>query len=89
MEEDNTYLSSLGMRVTSPEVNVAHSSWTATVSDWRLQDVDLHCSEPTFVYMPHCPRSLHETLLSKNEASLENLLILSNDLAAYAEKWVV
>lgn len=26
--------------------------------------------------------------MSKNKASLENLLILSNDLAAYAEKWV-
>ena len=38
--------------------------------------------------MPHCPRSLYEQLLERNNDTLENILLLSNQLNLYAERYV-
>jgi hypothetical protein len=52
-----------------------------TLQDFHLDAIDL-----TFLYMPHCPRSLYEQLLDRNKDQLHNLVLLSNDLSLYAER---
>lgn len=37
--------------------------------------------------MPHCPRWLYEKLLERNEDHLNKMILLSNDLSLYAERW--
>lgn len=53
-----------------------------------LSQHDLRINEPTFLYMPHCPRSLYESLLATNKEHLENIILLSNELKVYSERWV-
>jgi hypothetical protein len=53
------------------------------------QEDILDLAENTFLYMPHCPRWLYEQLLESNKDKIEKMILLSNDLSLYAERYVV
>lgn len=54
----------------------------------KQEDI-LDLAENTFLYMPHCPRWLYEQLLELNKDKIEKMILLSNDLSLYAERYVV